>query len=100
MFQILKKMGLGNIQDFDGIKKVENQLQLMQLLLKNLREKTLQQVMGNCRNYIRQTHFSATFPQGFPAELIDKFIKGETNCGGILLQIALPAKPAIIEKLR
>ena len=39
----------------------------------------------------------ATFPNGFPQELVDKFI-AETNCGGILANC--PASgTAIIEKL-
>ncbi len=42
----LEKMGLGNLQDFMGIKKLKIQPQLMQLLLKNQREKTQQLVIG------------------------------------------------------
>ncbi len=78
-----------------GLRKLKIQLQLMQLLLKNLREDTTTghwEIAG-----ITLDRPFATFPQGFPAELIDKFIK-ETNCGGVLANC--PASgTAIIEKL-
>lgn len=38
----------------------------------------------------------ATFPQGFPKELIDKFIK-ETSCGGVLANIPASGTAIITE---
>ena len=92
----LEKMGLGNIQDFEGIKKVENPIATYATLVEKSKGKDTTTGHWEIAGIVLDRAFS-TFPEGFPQELIDKFIK-ETNCGGILANC--PASgTAIIEKL-
>lgn len=92
----LEKMGLGNIQDFEGIKKVENPIATYATLVEKSKGKDTTTGHWEIAGITLDRPF-ATFPEGFPAELIDKFIK-ETNCGGVLANC--PASgTAIIEKL-
>lgn len=92
----LEKMGLGNLQDFDGIKKVENPIATFATLVEKSKGKDTTTGHWEIAGIVLDRAFS-TFPNGFPQELIDKFIK-ETNCGGILANC--PASgTAIIEKL-
>ena len=92
----LEKMGLGNIQDFEGIKKVENPIATYATLVEKSKGKDTTTGHWEISGITLDRPF-ATFPEGFPAELIDKFIK-ETNCGGVLANC--PASgTAIIEKL-
>ena len=92
----LEKMGLGNLQDFEGIKKVENPIATYATLVEKSKGKDTTTGHWEIAGIVLDRAFS-TFPNGFPKELIDKFIK-ETNCGGILANC--PASgTAIIEKL-
>ena len=92
----LEKMGLGNIQDFEGIKKVENPIATYATLVEKSKGKDTTTGHWEIAGIVLDRAFS-TFPNGFPQELIDKFIK-ETNCSGILANC--PASgTAIIEKL-
>lgn len=92
----LEKMGLGNIQDFEGIKKVENPIATYATLVEKSKGKDTTTGHWEISGITLDRPF-ATFPEGFPAELIDKFIN-ETNCGGVLANC--PASgTAIIEKL-
>ena len=92
----LEKMGLGNIQDFDGIKKIEKPIATYATLVEKSKGKDTTTGHWEIGGIVLDRAFS-TFPNGFPQELIDKFIK-ETNCGGILANC--PASgTAIIEKL-
>ena len=92
----LEKMGLGNIQDFEGIKKVENPIATYATLVEKSKGKDTTTGHWEIAGIVLDRAFS-TFPNGFPQELIDKFIN-ETKCGGILANC--PASgTAIIEKL-
>ena len=92
----LEKMGLGNLQNFEGIKKVENPIATYATLVEKSKGKDTTTGHWEIAGIVLDRAFS-TFPNGFPQELIDKFIK-ETNCGGILANC--PASgTAIIEKL-
>ena len=92
----LEKMGLGNIQDFEGIKKVENPIATYATLIEKSKGKDTTTGHWEIAGIVLDRAF-ATFPNGFPKELIDKFIE-QTNCGGILANC--PASgTAIIEKL-
>ena len=77
-----KKMGLGNIQDFKGIKKVEKPVATYGTLLEKSKGKDTTTGHWEIAGITLDRPF-ATFPEGFPDELIERFIK-ETNCGGIL----------------
>ena len=92
----MEKMGLGNLQDFLGIKKVENPTATVATLVEKSKGKDTTTGHWEISGITLDRPFS-TFPKGFPKELVDKFIK-ETNCGGILANC--PASgTAIIEKL-
>ena len=92
----LEKMGLGNIQDFVGIKKTETPTATYGTLIEKSKGKDTTTGHWEIAGITLDRPF-ATFPQGFPQELVDKFIK-ETNCGGNLANC--PASgTAIIEQL-
>lgn len=78
----LEKMGLGNIQDFKGIKKVEKPIATYGTLLEKSKGKDTTTGHWEIAGITLDRPF-ATFPEGFPDELIERFIK-ETNCGGVL----------------
>jgi len=92
----LEKMGLGNIQNFKGINPVENPTAVYGTLVEKSKGKDTTTGHWEIMGLVSETPF-ATFPQGFPDELVEEFIK-ETGCGGILANC--PASgTAIIEKL-
>lgn len=78
----LEKIGLGNIQDFKGIKKCENPCGQFGTMIEKSKGKDTTTGHWEIAGLVSEKPF-ATFPDGFPQELVDKFIK-ETNCGGIL----------------
>ena len=92
----LEKLGLGNIQDFEGVNKVTNPIGQYGTLQEKSKGKDTTTGHWEIAGLVSEKPFS-TFPNGFPKELIDKFIE-ETGCGGILANI--PASgTTIIEKL-
>lgn len=92
----LSKLGLGNIQDFLGIDKTETPLAQYGTMIEKSKGKDTTTGHWEFTGLVLDKPF-ATFPEGFPNELIEKFIK-ETNCGGILAN--KPASgTAIIEEL-
>lgn len=92
----LEKLGLGNIQDFEGIAKNPDAIGQYGTMKEKSKGKDTTTGHWEIAGLISEKPF-ATFPDGFGQELIEKFIK-ETNCGGILANC--PASgTAIIEKL-
>ena len=92
----MQKMGLGNIQDFKGIAKEANPIASYGTMLEKSKGKDTTTGHWEMAGLVSEKPF-ATFPNGFPQKLVEKFIK-ETNCGGILANC--PASgTAIIEKL-
>ncbi len=92
----LTKMGLGNIQDFEGIEKTSTPTAKYGTMVEKSKGKDTTTGHWEIAGLVSEKPF-ATYPNGFPDELIEKFIN-ETNCGGILANI--PASgTAIIEKL-
>jgi len=92
----MEKLGLGNIQDFEGVSKNSAPVGQYGTLIEKSKGKDTTTGHWEIAGIISEKPF-ATFPDGFPKELIDKFIK-ETGCKGILANI--PASgTAIIEKL-
>ena len=92
----LEKLGLGNIQDFEGVNKVSNPIGQYGTLQEKSKGKDTTTGHWEIAGLVSEKPFS-TFPDGFPKELIDKFIE-ETDCGGVLANI--PASgTAIIEQL-
>ena len=78
----MEKMGLGNIQDYEGIKKEPNPTAQYGIMEEKSKGKDTTTGHGEMAGIISKKPF-ATFPNGFPKELVDEFVK-ETNCGGIL----------------
>ncbi len=92
----LEKMGLGNIQDFQGIAKTTAPIAQYGTMKENALGKDTTTGHWEIAGYTLPKPF-ATFPDGFPQELLDEFI-AKTNCGGILAN--RPASgTAIIEEL-
>lgn len=92
----LEKMGLGNIQDFKGIAKCKTPIAQYGTLIEKSKGKDTTTGHWEIAGLVSEKPF-ATYPEGFPEELITKFIK-ETGCGGILAN--KPASgTAIIEAL-
>ena len=92
----MAKMGLGNIQDFEGLEKTSTPTAKYGTMVEKSKGKDTTTGHWEIAGLISEKPF-ATFPEGFPDELIEKFIQ-ETNCGGVLANI--PASgTAIIEKL-
>ena len=93
---VMEAMGLGNIQDFKGIKKTATPIGQYGTLIEKSKGKDTTTGHWEISGIVLDKPF-ATFPNGFPKELVDKFIE-ETQCGGILANC--PASgTAIIEKL-
>lgn len=78
----MEKLGLGNIQNFMGISPVSNPQGQYGTMIEKSKGKDTTTGHWEMAGLVSEKPFS-TFPEGFPNELIEKFIK-ETNCGGIL----------------
>ena len=93
---VLEAMGLGNIQNFKGISKTTTPIAQYGTLKEKSKGKDTTTGHWEIAGLVSEKPF-ATFPNGFPKELIDKFIE-ETQCGGILANIP-SSGTTIIEKL-
>lgn len=92
----LEKMGLGNLQNFEGIKKTDSPTATYATLVEKSKGKDTTTGHWEIAGITLDRAFS-TYPKGFPDEIIDKFVQ-ETGCKGILANY--PASgTAIIEKL-
>lgn len=92
----MEKLGLGNIQDFKGVSKNSNPIGQYGIMTEKSKGKDTTTGHWEIAGLVSEKPF-ATFPNGFPNELINKFIE-KTECKGILANI--PASgTAIIEKL-
>ena len=78
----MEKMGLGNIQDFEGIRRVENPSAIYGTMIEKSKGKDTTTGHWEMAGLISEKPF-AVYPEGFPSELIEKFIK-VTGCGGVL----------------
>ena len=93
---VLEAMGLGNLGDFEGIEKTSTPIAQYGILKEKSKGKDTTTGHWEIAGLVSEKPF-ATFPNGFPKKLVDKFIE-ETDCGGILANI--PASgTAIIEQL-
>ena len=92
----MEELGLGLLGDFEGIKKVENPKGTVATLVEKSKGKDTTTGHWEIAGLVSEKPF-ATYPNGFPQELIDKFIE-QTGCGGVLANI--PASGTkIIEQL-
>ena len=93
---IMSKLGLGNIQNFEGVEPNNEPVGKYGTLYEKSKGKDTTTGHWEIAGLVSEKAF-ATFPNGFPKELVDEFI-AQTNCGGILANI--PASgTAIIEQL-
>lgn len=92
----MARLGLGKIQEFEGIENVSNPIGQYGTMEEKSKGKDTTTGHWEIAGLVSEKPFS-TFPNGFPDELIEKFIK-ETKCGGILANY--PASgTAVIEEL-
>lgn len=90
------KLGLGNLGDVAGIPKNDNAIAQYGIMKETSKGKDTTTGHWEMMGLILKNPFKV-YPNGFPKEIIDKFIE-ETNCGGILANC--PASGTkIIEKL-
>ena len=78
----MQKIGLGNIQDFKGIKKEPNPAGQYGTMFEKSKGKDTTTGHWEMAGLISPKPFS-TYPDGFPEDLIEKFIN-KTKCGGVL----------------
>ena len=78
----MEAMGLGNIQNFLGIKRVNEPTAKYGTMIEKSKGKDTTTGHWEMAGLVSEKPFS-TYPNGFPQELIEKFIE-ETKCGGIL----------------
>ena len=92
----MAKLGLGNIQDFEGVPKESAPIGQYGTLQEKSKGKDTTTGHWEIAGLVSEKPF-ATFPNGFPDKLINDFVAA-TNCGGVLANC--PASgTAIIEKL-
>lgn len=78
----MAKLGLGNIQDFKGITKESNPIGQYGTMIEKSKGKDTTTGHWEMAGLVSEKPF-ATYPDGFPEELIKKFVE-ETGCGGVL----------------
>lgn len=78
----LEKLGLGNLQDFRGIRPVSNPLGQYAMMAEKSKGKDTTTGHWEIAGLVLDKPF-ATFPEGFDNDLIHKFIE-KTGCGKIL----------------
>lgn len=88
----LAKMGLGNLDELEGVEKTLEPAAAYGIMVEKSKGKDTTTGHWEIAGLVSEKPF-ATFPEGFPDELIKKFIQ-ETNCGGILANI--PASGTVI----
>ncbi len=88
----LEKLGLGNIQNFKGISRREDAIGQYGTMKEKSKGKDTTTGHWELAGLVSDRPF-ATFPDGFPQGLIDRFIE-KTNCGGVLANC--PASGTVI----
>ena len=78
-----EKMGLGNIIDIEGVKKVENPTAQYGILQEISKGKCTTTGHWEMMGHILDNPFKVYTESGFPKEIIDEFVK-RTGCGGVL----------------
>ena len=88
----LQKIGIGNLDELQGVPKNENPTGQYGILTEKSKGKDTTTGPWEIAGLVSEKPF-ATFPNGFPKELVDKFVE-ETGCGGILANC--PASGTVI----
>ena len=88
----MERMGIGNLDELRGVKKTSTPTAQYGIMVEKSKGKDTTTGHWEIAGLVSEKPF-ATFPNGFPKELIDKFIE-KTKCGGILANI--PASGTVI----
>jgi len=91
----LEKLGLGLLGDYEGISKTPNPTGTVATLSEKSKGKDTTTGHWEIMGLISEKPF-ATYPNGFPQELIGKFIE-QTDCGGVLANIPASGTAIIAE---
>ena len=83
----MQKMGLGNLGEYEGIKKESNPIAQYGTMLEKSNGKDTTTGHWEIAGLVLPQAFQTFTATGFPKEVIEKFIE-LTNCGGVLANIA------------
>ncbi len=89
---VMESLGLGNLCELEGVKQTASPLGMTAVLKEESKGKDTTTGHWEIAGLVSEKKFE-TFPDGFPKELIDEFVK-RTNCGGVLANI--PASGTVI----
>ena len=92
----LAKLGLGNIQDFEGIAKEANPIGQYGTMKEKSNGKDTTTGHWEMVGIVLKEAFKTFTQTGFPQEIIDEFIK-RTNCGGVLANCAASGTKVIVD---
>ncbi len=92
----LAKLGLGNIQDFEGIAKEANPIGQYGTMKEKSNGKDTTTGHWEMAGIVLKEAFKTFTQTGFPQEIIDEFVK-RTNCGGILANCAASGTKVIVD---
>ena len=89
---VMESLGLGNLCHLEGVKPTAAPLGTTVVLKEESKGKDTTTGHWEIAGLVSEKKFE-TFPEGFPKELIDEFVK-RTDCGGVLANI--PASGTVI----
>lgn len=92
----LAKLGLGNIQDFEGIAKEANPIGQYGTMKEKSNGKDTTTGHWEMAGIVLKEAFKTFTRTGFPQEIIDEFVK-RTNCGGVLANCAASGTKVIVD---
>ena len=92
----LAKLGLGNIQDFEGIAKEANPIGQYGTMKEKSNGKDTTTGHWEMAGIVLKEAFKTFTQTGFSQEIIDEFIK-RTNCGGVLANCAASGTKVIVD---
>ena len=92
----LAKLGLGNIQDFEGIAKEANPIGQYGTMKEKSNGKDTTTGHWEMAGIVLKEAFKTFTQTGFPQEIIDEFVK-RTNCGGVLANCAASGTKVIVD---
>ena len=92
----LAKLGLGNIQDFEGIAKEANPIGQYGTMKEKSNGKDTTTGHWEMAGIVLKEAFKTFTQTGFPQDIIDEFVK-RTNCGGVLANCAASGTKVIVD---
>ena len=92
---VMESLGLGNLCNLEGVKPTAAPLGTTVVLKEESKGKDTTTGHWEIAGLVSEKKFE-TFPEGFPKELIDEFVK-RTDCGGVLANIPASGTTIIAE---